>query len=337
MSEKTTLFITPPGTGNNKEPLFDELLSRHTGNDYSQILYLSPDNFLLTEARDLFFSYRRKKGGEAYIPFRSMTLRQLSADLYEEHGGKTPVSGRIRTLILCELLGDKSTGYASLLSDIFRKSRNYIPDMGLPGVKEKIGNLIVEEKARERALQALGTLEEYEDVLKLKELADPEDMLRDCIPMMKDTPVGTLVIDGFLDPSPLEFEVIKALIEKAGQVYALVEENTQMLTLLRSYQKDIVTKSLEGVRRETASYYSYPSIEDEVEGIAKGIKKLIIEGASPREITVCFPMLAKYLPMVQRIFRKYGVPVDIGEYNLSATRPLMLIEDMIRCMEEVLF
>ncbi|GBE40196.1 MAG TPA: PD-(D/E)XK nuclease family protein [Nitrospirae bacterium] len=334
--EKTTLFITPPGTGNNKEPLFDELLARHTGNDYSPIIYLSPDNFLLSEARDLFFSYRRKKGGEAYIPFRSVTVRQFAADLYGEYGGKIPVSGRIRTLILSELLREKGTGYAALLSDLFRKSRNYLPYMELSGIKEKIGKLIAEETAKERALQAFGALEQYEDELNLKELADPEDMLRDCITFIKEAPgFETLVIDGFLDPSPLEFEVIKALIEKAGRVYALVEENTQMLAQLRSYQKDIVIKRPgPGVMRKTASYCSYPSIEDEVEGIAKGIKKLIIEGMRPWEITVCFPSLAKYLPMVQRIFRKYSVPADIGEYNISATRPFMLIEEMITCMEE---
>ena len=337
MFRKTTLFIASPGTGNKKEALFDEILSLYNGNDYSPVLYLSPDNFLLSEARDLFFSYRGEKGeGPAYIPFRSTTVRQFAADLYGEYGGKTPVSGRIRTLILCELLREKGTGYAALLSDLFRKCRNYLPDMDLSGIKEKIGKLIAEEKARERALQALGTLEEYEDELKLKELADPEDMLRDCIAFIKERPgAETLVIDGFLDPSPLEFEVIKALIEKAGRVYALVEENTQMLEQLQSYQKDIVTKRLEpGVMRKTASYYSYPSIEDEVEGIAKGIKKLIIEGTRPREITVCFPLLATYLPMVQRIFRKYGVPAGIEEYDLSSTRPFMLIEEMITCMEE---
>ena len=333
---KTTLFIASPGTGNKKEMLFDELLSQYPGNDYSPVIYLSPDNFLLSEARDLFFYYRRKKGEGAYIPFRSVTLRQFAADLYGECGGKTPISGRIRTLILCELLREKGTGYAALLSDLFRKCRNYLPEMDFRGIKEKIGNLIAEDKARERALQAIGALEQYEDELKMKELADPEDMLRECVPFIKERPgAGILVIDGFLDPSPLEFEVIKALIEKAGRVYALVEENTQMLAQLRSYQKDIVIKKLDpGVIRKTASYYSYASIEDEVEGIAKGIKKLIIEGTRPREITVCFPSLAKYLPMVQRIFRKYGVPADIGEYDLPATRPFVLIEEMITCMEE---
>ena len=142
---KTTLFIASPGTRNKKEALFREILSQYPGNDYSPVLYLSPDNFVLSEASDLFFSYRRKKGeGPAYIPFRSMTVRQFAAALYGEYGGKTPVSGRIRTLILCELLKEKSTGYAALLSDLFRKSRNYLPGMDLSGVKEKIGKLIAE-------------------------------------------------------------------------------------------------------------------------------------------------------------------------------------------------
>lgn len=337
MLPKTTLFIAPPGKGNKKEALFDELAARVPGNDYSQVLYLSPDNFLLSEARDLFFSWRREKGrGPAYIPFRSMTVRQFAAGLHSEYGAGTPISGRIRTLIICELLKEKGTGYAALLSDLFRKCRNYLPDRGLAEIKEDIGKLIAEEKARERAVGALASLEEYEDEIGRKGLADPEDMLRESIPFIKETPPpGLLVIDGFLDPSPLEFEIIKALIKRSGAVAALVEENTEMLALIRGYEKDAVIKKIKAAAsRKSAPYYSYPSIEDEVEGIAKGIKKLILEGVRPWEVTVCFPSLARYLPMVRRIFRKYGVPAAVGEYDLSSTRPFMLIEEMIRCMED---
>lgn len=334
---RKTLFTSVPGAVNEKEMLFDELFSQCPGHDYSSVLYLSPDNFLLSEARDLFFAYRNKKGaGPAYIPFRSTTLRQYAADLYGEYGGKNPVSGRLRTLILSELLGEEGTGYAAILSDLFRKCRNYLPGTGLSEVKERVKGLIAEEKAMERAFQSFGVLELYEEKIEQKGLADPEDILGECVRIIKDMPgPGVLVVDGFMDPSPLEFEVINALIEKAGRVYVLAEENTDMLSRIRSCLKDMEEKKAgKNGRRKNTVCYSYPSIEDEVEGIAKRIKKLILEGTRPWDITVCFPSLAKYLPMVRRIFRKYGLPVDVREYNLSATRQIMLIEELLSCLEE---
>jgi ATP-dependent helicase/nuclease subunit B len=100
-------------------------------------------------------------------------------------------------------------------------------------------------------------------------------------------------------------------------------------------EKVTVTKRLERpVYRKKTRYYSYPSVEEEVEGIARGVKKLILEGVNPWEITVCFPILSKYLPMLRRVFRKYGIPVSIGEYNLSTTQAIVTLEEMITCVEE---
>jgi ATP-dependent helicase/DNAse subunit B len=71
-----------------------------------------------------------------------------------------------------------------------------------------------------------------------------------------------------------------------------------------------------------------------VEGIAKNIRKLMIDGIRPWDMTVCFPVLSKYITMLRRIFKKFAIPVSIGECSLSSTRPFIALEEMITCIEE---
>jgi len=108
-----------------------------------------------------------------------------------------------------------------------------------------------------------------------------------------------------------------------------------MLASVRSQLPGMETRELKRtLMREKTGCYTYPSMEDEVEGIARNIKKLVLEGMKPWEITVSFPVLTKYLPMVRRIFKKYGIPVNIGEYDLSASRPLTALDELLNCIAE---
>ncbi len=333
---KGTLFIAPLGAKNKKEPVFKEIISQCPDNNYSSILYIGPNNFVLSTARSRFNSFLNKTfKTSAYIPFRTMTLKQLASDLHEKCGGKDVISDHIKTLILCEILKEKNIGYAQILSDLSNKISHYIPDKALSQVKDNIKHLIFEEKAAERAVGAMDILQLYKEELEVKNLLDPDDMLKNSIPLIKEhMSPAVLVIDGFYDPTPLELEIMSALIDRAQKVFVIAEERTEIIKFLQSNKKGFITKN-PGIAeyREKTGYYSYPSIEEEVEGIAKNIKKLFLEGTKPWDITVCFPVLSKYLPMLRRILPKYGIPVSIGEYSLSATRPFIALEDMIACIE----
>jgi ATP-dependent helicase/DNAse subunit B len=361
---KGIVFIAPHGARNKKSALFEEIVSHCTDGDYSSVLYITPAAFSLGEARRQFFSYLKtvhKK--KAYIPFQSFTIKNLCINLYETFmplqsakenednppsppfnkggmGGFKIISDRIEPLILCEILGEKNIGYARLLSGLLSKIRHYILDRELPQIKEDIKSLIFEEKTMARAVKAIETLEVYEKRLEERGLIDFENAIKKSIPLIKEyLDPSILILDGFFDPTPLELEVIKTLIEKAEGVYVLVEENAEFLKFFEPSEEskkwglrsEKLRKTISP--REGVGYYPYPSMEDEVEGIARGVKALILEGVKPGEIVVSFPALSKYLPMLKRVFQKHGIPVNIAEYDLSSTKPFIALEDMITSIE----
>jgi RecB family exonuclease len=344
------LFIAPTSAKKRRDALFKEIVSRHSGNDYSSIRYLTPNNAVITEAKSAFYSFIQthcKKS--AFVPFQFQTIRQYAEDIHESHGESGIISDRLRVLILAEIIGEKSVGYATILADLFKKLIHYLPDRDLASLKKEIKHLIFEEKAADRALNAIDILQKYEGLLKSKKLIDREGVLKEAV-KRRTSDVGRetkddarhtthddtiLIIDGFFDPTPLELQILNTLMGNAETVLILAEERTGILNYLKSLQREITVKKITGpAPRETAFFYSYPSIEDEVEGIAKNIKKLIIEGTKPWDITVCFPVLSKYLPMMRRVLFKYGIPASIGEYSMSSSRPFIALSEMLTCIEE---
>ncbi|MEK7238240.1 MAG: hypothetical protein AAB012_01955, partial [Nitrospirota bacterium] len=346
--QRGIVFIAPPGTRNKKANIFDEIVSLCPESDYSSVLYITPSAFSQRETRRQFFSYLKnvhKKN--VYIPFHSFTLTNLCTDLYETFNPPSPpfnkggmggfeiISDRIEPLVLCEILGEKNIGYASLLSDLLRKIRHYILNKELSQMKEEIKSLIFEEKTMKRAARAIEILQVYEKELEGKGLITLECAVRNSITLIKKH-IGPsiFVLDGFFDPTPLELEVLKALIKKADKAYVLLEENAEFLKFFESNGHEFEKIRLKpSHHRETAGYYPYPSMEEEVEGIAKGVKALIIEGVMPNEIIVSFPVLSKYLLMLKRVFQKHGIPISVNEYNLANTKPFTALEDMIASIE----
>jgi ATP-dependent helicase/DNAse subunit B len=342
-----TLLIAPPGAGNRKETLFEKIVSLSPDSNYSSVLYLVPNSFVLKSSKSQFFYYLKKSARKsAYIPFRVMTIKQLAAELHEVNAQSNVISERVRALILCDILRENNLGYASTLSSLLQKIRHYVPDKSISELKEEVSVLIFEEKAADRAVKALEVLETYEDELNDRKLIDSEDMLKSSIPIIRQSTehktksaslfsYKTLVIDGFFDPTPLELDIIRALIDHTERTLVSAEEQTDMVRFLQPLKKNLKTEHIPAPRqRKSAGYFSYPSIGEEVEGIAKNIKKLILEGTLPWDILVCFPVLSRYLPMLRRVFKKYTIPVSIGEYNLSSAKPLIMLEDLITCIED---
>ncbi len=334
---KGTLYIAPPGTGNRKTPIFGEIISCCPENDFSSVCYLAPNSYILSDTKTRFFSYVKKaRDISSYIPFQPLTIKQLASDLHEMYGEKSAISDHIRTLILCEILNEKNMGYARLLADLLKKIRHHLPGKDLSRIKEETGRLIFEEKAADRAARALDVLRAYEETLKEKKIADPEDLLINSVSLIKESVMpGLLVIDGFFDPTPVELEIIEALMDKAERVILFAEENTGILKYFNTSGKwEEMRKLNSGICRKNTAYYAWPSMEDEVEGIAGAVKKVIIEGVRPQEVSVCFPLLSKYLPMVRRVFQRYGIPMNISSYSLSSAQPVVILEEMINCIEE---
>jgi CRISPR/Cas system-associated exonuclease Cas4 (RecB family) len=317
--------------------IFERIVACIPGSDFSSVLYITPAAFSLREARKEFLSYLKKhRRKNVYIPFRSAALQSLCGDLFETHGREDILSDRVSPIILCELLGEKNIGNAHLLSDLLGRIRHSIPGKELAFVKEEVKSLIFEEKTKGHAVKAIEVLERYERELKAKGLVDFEKALIQSIPFIKEHICpDILVLDGFFDPTPLECGLIKSFIECSGTFYVLVEESAEFLKFLNSSERPFETQRLKATcSRKSAGYFVYPSMEDEVDGVAKRIKGHILEGVKPSEIIVSSPSLTKYIPMFKRVFKKYGIPVDITGYDLSSTGPFVALEALIATIED---
>ena len=334
--KSSEIFIAPPGTGNRHNVIFEKIISICPGNDYSPVLYLGPDAPFLAHAKNLFYQYLAKTDGrKAYIPFQAVTIRQIASDLYETYGTDNVISDEIRTLLLLQLLDEKNLGYARLLSGLLNKIRHHIPDRNLTAVKAEIDRLIFEDKARDRAISAIDILQTYEDLMEKRKYIDSERLLLTSIPLIEQhLSPDLIVIDSFYDPTPLEKQVIRSLMKKSEHIFILAEDRDTFADMVKDGSPFTVTTLRPSSHRSSTGYVTYSSIEDEVEGIAKSIKGLLLQGRMPGEITLSFPGLLKYLPMVKRIFKRYGIPVSVGEYTLSNTKPVVAINEIITCIED---
>jgi ATP-dependent helicase/nuclease subunit B len=117
-------------------------------------------------------------------------------------------------------------------------------------------------------------------------------------------------------------------------VIILAEENTSLAGLSKNSGSFEVKKLKAVAQRNARAYSLYPSVEAEAEGIAKSVKKLLMDGVRPWEVTVSFPDLSKYVSMIKRVCKKHGVPVSVSGHNQTASQPVIVLQEVITCIEE---
>lgn len=322
------IYITPHSTVEARDLIFDRIISASAWNDYSSILYLCPNQFAVKETlRDFLSFLKRMEKPTAFIPFRASTLYRLALSIHKERA----ITEDMRILILCDMLRDRNTGYPAQLSWLLKKIRHHIPNIEPSEFRERVKGLIFEEKAFKRLDEAITHLQRYSERIERIGLVDYEECLKDIATL--DMPFyESLVIDGFYDPTPLETSVIKRVIENSGNVYISAEDGSGILNSLhdRGFKKILIKGDHQ---REDVVSNSYPSMEDEVEGIARRVKDLILQGLDPFRIVVTFPDLSKYLPMLRRVFKRYEIPISISGIALSDTFPLLALNDMFTSIE----
>jgi len=316
--------------GRIRRLIFERIIHICQGNDYSSVLYLSPNQFTLKEAMRDFLSFLKEtKGCSAFIPFNASTLYSLATSLQK----KKVITEDMRRLLLCEILNNQNMGHASELSGLLKKIIHYLPDIELTGFKEKVRGLIFEEKVMRRLDEAIDTLQEYNERVREMGFLDYEQSLKGII--TSEIPrYETVVIDGFYDPTPLELRVIDRVINNSGNVYISAEEDTGLLRFIKSMENGFdLLQDRDEQERRCVVCDSYPSMEDEVEGLARRVNVMIMKGVEPFKIVITFPTLSRYLPMIKRVFRRYGIPLDIPEIEFLNTPPFVALNDMLTSIE----
>jgi ATP-dependent helicase/DNAse subunit B len=82
-------------------------------------------------------------------------------------------------------------------------------------------------------------------------------------------------------------------------------------------------------------YYSFPGLEEEIEGIARHIKNSFIAGGIKNldSVIVAFPAPGVYVERVSRIFKKYGIPHSLcGLRHPALMKPFL---DIIALLESI--
>ncbi|HBG92271.1 MAG TPA: hypothetical protein DDX12_02215 [Nitrospiraceae bacterium] len=333
MQKQIKVFHVPFSRRGSTEELLKEAASRIKGSDYSKILCLSPTPWKIRESQKIF----HKLTENTYIPPGMMTIKQLSKKLYSLHGNKTPISGSVIPIIISQLSG-KGIGFSSVISSFIDEIKQYRPGKDIESIHKELKSVFEElnvpEEGSKRAMDATEIFRKYQEALAAQNLIDENDVMAECPAIIREHNYSPaiLILDGFYEVTPSEERILKSMVEQTETTLISMPYDNNFTLITNSFDDFIKNNfNIETTTSgsETAlplpssekrlSYVSYPGIDEEVEGIARHIKNLFISGRcrSLGKIIVAFPKLHTYHDIVQRVFKRYGIPC-----TFSASKPL---------------
>ncbi len=332
------VYCVPFGKETATEILFQKALSLLPKPSSYSILYIAPTPRKAKEATKIFTNLQEKK---AFIPPRFLTLKQLAREIYFSFGEKIFLPDYLKPVFISFLSRERlplsySYHISNLLKDL-KQSRlleNWVETKNL--VRESFAPFPDEQQRIEKILEII---ERYQIALSEKGLIDSEDLVKEATQRLekeKRPPKGILIIDGFMDLTKLEEFFLATLIKKFKNVLALAYFDPafpQLYSLPKEFldflqNEDFTVVNLPGDRPPRTTdhgFYVFPSREEEIEGIARIIKKSHIEGRLTISKTiVTFPDLSLYAPIVERVFTKFGIPFTIYPQRSLAASPIII-------------
>lgn len=339
---KIEVHLVHPGSRGFDRSILKKALARRKGPDYAGFYYISPTHHMVNAWRRAFHA----AAGQCYIPPVTLTLRQLSTMLYHTHGDK-PVLPQALVPVIMSGLTDKGMGFAQLMADFVQELKEHYPLESVEALKELFSGVFSEldipDEVAGRAFSALDLFGQYEDLLQSRGFIDTEDA-RMLSAEFIDTRlrIDTLFLDGFYEITPLEELLIKALIGRAERTFITIpisDINDDLSHCYSHFLKDVFDVEPVYAPREGKPpdmfYHPAPSMEEEVEAMARHIKGSFISGRlrDLEDVFLVFPDLRPYREMVERVFGRYGVP-----YSLASGRPLSMerpYQDLLSLLEAV--
>jgi len=351
MTKHVKVFYVPFSRRGFTEDLLKTAISETKGNDYSGILCLSPTPGKIRESQRIFHKLTKN----TYIPPGMMTIKQLSKKLYSLYANKTPISKSIIPIIISRLSG-KGIGFSSIISGFIDEIKQYCPRKDIETVSKELKavfeELNVPEEGSKRAMETIEIFRKYQETLTAQNLIDENDVMAECPAIISrhNYSPAILILDGFYEVTPSEELILKSLIEHTETTLILMPYDDNFTSITNSFDDFIKNNfSIEtgSVDPETAlplplsekrlSYVSYPGIDEEVEGIARHIKNLFISGRcrSLDKIIVAFPKLHVYYDIVQRVFKRYGIPCTFSiSKPLGKTEPYLALTAILESITD---
>lgn len=351
MQKQVKVFHVPFSRRGFTEDLLKTAISETKGSDYSGILCLSPTPGKIRESQRIFHKLTKN----TYIPPEMVTIKQLSKKLYSLHANKTPISGSIIPIIISRLSG-KGIGFSSIISSFIDEIKQYRPHKDIETINKELKGVFEElnvpEEGSKRAMDAIEICRKYQETLTAQNLIDENDVMAECPAIISghNYSPAILILDGFYEVTPSEERILKSLIEQAEATLISMPYHAYFSSITNSFDDFIKNNfNIEAGSFDTdsaiplsssekgLSYVSYPGIDEEVEGIARHIKNLFISGKcrSLDKIIVAFPKLHTYHNIVQRVFKRYGIPCTFSiSKPLGKTEPYLALTAMLESIAD---
>jgi len=339
----TKVFYIPFRYRGSTEALFKTAVEKTKGPDYSRILYIAPT---LRKVRDAQQTFHRITGG-CYIPPEMLTIKQLSKRIYALYGDKSIISHQLIPVIISQI-SNKGIGYASLITDFINEIKQYHPGKDTVTVERELKAIFYElgvpEEVSNRAMEAIALFKVYQEILERESVLDEDDVMSLCPLLIQGHKwsADRLVLDGFYELTRSEEAILKALIDKVKDTFISIPYDDNLIGITNGYINFIKNNfkieevSLSAEEKGTEPFYHpYPGVEEEVEGIARFIKHYFISGKirDLEKVIIAFPKLYEYSDIVERVFRRYGIPRTISiSQPAGKSRPFL---DLIALLESV--
>ncbi len=314
------------------------------GADYSGALYIAPTPRKVREAQQIF--HRIRQG--CYIPPQMMTIKQLSKRLYSLYGQSYVIPNSLIPVIISKISG-KGIGFASIITEFISEIKQYHPSKEVEIIEKELNTIFYElaipEEVSKRANEAIQILKTYSDLLKINSAVDEDDVMAECPELIEKHKLknNILILDGFYELTRAEEKILKTLIHNAEDAIISINYNPDFKYITNSYIEFLKNNfkfeetylNSNDIPKKDIYYYSYPGIEEEVEGIARYIKSSFISKKirELESVTVAFPKLHEYTNIVERVFKRYGIPCTISVSKpVGKSRPVL---DLISLLESI--
>jgi len=318
-TKKGLLIISPFGKQELTKTLLNKAIKRIPGRDFSKVLYIGPTPQKVEMARKIFSSIARYN---AYIIPEFFTIKQFAQNLYERFGEREYLPEYLRPIIISEIKENIGLGYAQHLSGFIKDIRHYLPDFNCREIKEQLKReLEGYDDVYHKSQDAVDIMELYINALGEKHLADDEEILSAAPSFIVThlSPPKLLILDGFYDLTRLEEKILTTLLDKSKELFATAfydrrcpeeyEIPKEFLSFLRKtgYFKEEEYQDVPP-KRDGLKLFAFPSAEEEIEGIAREIKRRFLENNIFLHDTITtFSRITHYAPSIHRIFLKYGI------------------------------
>lgn len=375
MAEKF-LILGRAGSGKTSFVLekFYQYIRAHSTN---KVIFLLPTHSQVEHLKDVII---RSGPARGFVDNSLFTFSQLAREILNKKLPGRVVSELGKEYILRELLQESSPGYLQNFNEhrglrfaLLRFFKELKESALYPKeFKRKTEQFVEEGELAEAGDEKYKALAEvyfrFQQVLEGKKLCDEEDVLNAALMRLeRDRSLmqerHALIVDGFHSFTPVEFRLLKSLVERTPNVYLTLvldidsfdspifrgcrevyerlrplgfkevsvgDSESRRFTsnkVLAHIEKHLFTRSPAIINAEAEDgleVVEAANMEDEVEQMARRIYKMVSNGTARfNDIGIIFRDVVPYANQIEGVFSRYGIPVRIYARKPLAESPLV--------------